>query len=86
MSEYIVRTASAKMPASCKGCYRKVAVIEVEDGVVPKMISERARGVLRIVEMWDALNVGKTDRCAYKLALLAANHMAERLNARGESD
>jgi hypothetical protein len=30
---YIVQTAAASMPSSCWGTYRRVAVLEVEDGV-----------------------------------------------------
>jgi hypothetical protein len=47
MDRYIIMTASAKMPSSCKGTYRRVAVVELEPGFtgVPKMISARARGV-----------------------------------------
>lgn len=43
--------------------YRRMAVLEIEDGFDgdPKMISERARGVKRIVEETTA-SVGKTDR------------------------
>jgi hypothetical protein len=78
---YIVKTAAAKMPSSCKGRYRRVAVMEVADGTEPAMISERAKGVIRIVETWERLNEGRTDKCAYRRALAEANAMAERLNA-----
>ena len=32
MSNYIVKTAAAAMPNSCWGVYRRVAVLEVQDG------------------------------------------------------
>ena len=32
-TEFIVMTAAAQMPSSCRGLYRKVAVCEVEAGV-----------------------------------------------------
>jgi len=77
---FIVMTASAKMPSSCKGRYGKVAVLEVEDGAIPKMISERARGVIRIVSMWDRRNMGGP-KSAFQLALAAATQEAKDLNA-----
>jgi len=81
---FIVATASAHMPNSCWGTYRRVAVLEIDPSATPaggpKMISERARGVVRIVETWEALNVGKTERCAYRVALAEAEAMAEHLN------
>jgi len=77
---YVVKTACAKMPSSVKGTYRRVAVLEVDPGTEPIMISERARGVRRIVHTWDRLNVGTTDRCAYRVALVEAEKMAADLN------
>lgn len=79
-TQFVVKTSAAKMPSSCKGVYRRVAVMEVEKGTTPKMISERAKGVVRIVEIWEDLNVGRTERCAYRQALAEAEAMAARLN------
>ena len=61
----------------------KVAVVELEEGFdgVPSMISLRAQGVKRIVDIWRKLNVGKTGRCAYQVALAEANEIADRLNS-----
>lgn len=81
MSKYIVMSSCAKMPTTCMGRYRRVAVLEIEDDAVPKMISARARGVIRVVETWERLNVGVTERCAYQRALLAAQCMANRLTS-----
>jgi hypothetical protein len=63
----------------------KGAVVELTDeyaasGERPKMISDRAKGVAKIVEVWDRLNVGKTDKCAYRVALKEAQELAMRLN------
>ena len=77
---YVIRTSAAHMPNSCKGVYRRVAVLEVEDGVVPKMISPRAKGVRRVVRTWERLNVGSTERCAYRIALAQAEALAAELN------
>ncbi len=78
---HIVMTASAHMPSSCKGTYRRVAVVEVADPAnPPKMISERAKGVVKIVRIWERLNVGKTTKCAYAVAFAEANALAAELN------
>jgi hypothetical protein len=79
-TEYIVMTAAAKMPQSCWGVYRRVAVVEVEKGARPKMISERAIGVVRVSAIWERLNVGKTERCAYAQALKDAEQLCAKLN------
>jgi len=86
MSNYIVKTAAAAMPNSCWGTYRRVAVIEVQDGVTDvAMISSRARGVINIVATWEKLNVGQTSRCAYRRALAEAQQMAADLNSSGNA-
>lgn len=78
---YIVRVSSAQMPSQCKGVYKKVAVVEVEMGVQQiSMISTRAKGVVRIVSERDKLHVGKTERCAFAIALREAEELARRLN------
>ena len=78
-TEFIVMTASAKMPSSCRGRYGKVAVCEVEKGVWPKMISDRAKGMVRIVSLRDKLNIGG-DRSAYGIAVTDAERLAKGLN------
>jgi hypothetical protein len=77
MSNYIVKTAAAAMPNNCWGTYRRVAVLEVQDGVADvAMISARARGVVRVVATWEKCNVGHTARCAYQKALAEAHALA----------
>jgi len=85
MRHYLVQTASAKMPTSCRfGRYRRVAVLEVEAGVTEvAMISTRARGVVRVVATWERCSVGSTERCAYARALTEARALAARLGAGG---
>ena len=78
MTSLIIQTASAKVSGKARkfGRYQHVAVIEVEPGVTSvSMISERAKGVRRIV--WDsgAVSVGKTARCAYQQALAHAQEI-----------
>lgn len=52
-TEFVVMDSAARMPSKCWGRYRRVAVVEIERGAVPKMISSRARGVVRIVKTWE---------------------------------
>lgn len=81
MSHYIVKTASVSMPAKVRSPYRRVAVLEVEDGVASvSMISSRARGVVRVVHTWERLNVGRNVRSAFAVALRHARNMAEDMN------
>jgi hypothetical protein len=84
MAHYIVMTASAKVSGKARqfGRYGHASVVEVETAdTVPAMISERAKGVVRIV--WDsgACSIGKTDRSAFAVAKAHATAMAARLNA-----
>jgi hypothetical protein len=72
---------------SCKGTYRHVRVIEVSyydwnRGWRPTSI--RSKGVLRVVSDRGPLNVGKTERCAYAIAMREAQALADRLNAAGD--
>lgn len=80
-THYIVQDAAEKMPASCWGKYRRIAVLEVDaDREHVSMISPRARGCHSIVATWEKLHVGTTDRCAYSRALVEATDLADRLN------
>ena len=82
MSRYIVMTSTAQMPSSVRSPYRRVAVVETDlpEGAEPKMISERARGVIRIVETWERQFVGATEKCAYQRALSEAEALVEKLS------
>lgn len=80
MSEFIVVEKTARNCGGWGG-YVKIAVVEIEDGFgAPSMISERARGVIRVVEEWDRCYRGKTDRCAAAIVRRAAEALVERLN------
>ena len=76
-ANHTILTASAKMPSSCWGKYARIAVVELEPGFDgrPAMISERARGIKRIVATWERLHVGKTSRCAYSRAMVEAEQL-----------
>jgi hypothetical protein len=76
MTEFIVMTAMENMPS-----YGKVAVVEVEDGMVPKMITERALGLVKIVELHEHLyRAGPAS--AFEIAFVKAKRTAAILNLR----
>ncbi len=80
-TKFIVKSSTARMPQSCWGTYRRVAVLEVAvDAPEPRMISERARGVIAIVRTWERRSVGSTARCAYQVAMREAAELAAALN------
>jgi hypothetical protein len=73
MTDYMIMTASAHMPSTVRHQYRRIALVEVTDASrPPKMISMRARGMVRIIETWEKLNVGRNVRSAYTVALREA--------------
>lgn len=82
----IVVTRSASMPSSCKGHYRKVVVLEVpywkawQEGWEPRQATERDKDVYRVLWNLGPQSVGKTDRCAYRRAIAAAEKYAEAFN------
>jgi hypothetical protein len=83
----IVMEASTTPSANCWGRYKRVAVVVIDSDVLrdfdrsfPRCISARARGVVRIVRVWERLNVGSTDRCAYRRALDEAEELATATN------
>lgn len=68
---YAILTMSAQVPAKWRGIYKRVGIVELEPGFEgkPKMLSERAVGVRRVLRTWEQLRVGKTQRCAYRVAM-----------------
>ncbi len=72
MTNYIIRVSSAHMPSKVKAPYKRIALIEVEPGVTSvSQISERAKGVVRIVRTWERLHARGTDT-AYTRAMAEA--------------
>ena len=71
----------AKMPGSCWGRYRRVAVLEVKDGYQAKSIDARPHYVVRVVETWEKLNSGKGVRDAHTRALREAEELKVRLES-----
>jgi hypothetical protein len=78
-TELIIMTSSAHVAGKARkfGRYRNVAVVEVEVGKRPAMISTRARGLVRIVWHSGSRSVGKTDKCQYEIALKYAKEIIE---------
>lgn len=88
MTEFIVMESAAQVRGKMAqfGRYRRIAVCEVEEGKRPAMISERARGMVRIVEEWSPMHQGKTERSEYYVARKAAEEMAAELNGQKGGD
>jgi hypothetical protein len=84
IDRYIVMTASARMPANCRGRYGKVAVVETDQTGTPKMISTHARHCVEVVQIWDRRNIGTTRKCAYCRAIEEARKLAAELNKQSE--
>ena len=88
MGKYLVMMKSARVPGNYKGEYVRVGVVELEDGFEgePKMLTERAKGIKRIVKTWERLNKGKTRRCAAAIALKQAQDLAVKLTKESEEE
>lgn len=86
-SVYLVM--SAYMPngnGSRYGHHGRVAIVECDASAPPpKRISKRSRGLKRIVSIEEPLNIGKTDRCAFRRAIVAATAECARLNGDSSS-
>ena len=79
-TKFVVRASQAKMSAKCWGKYGRVAVMEMEEEApFPAMISEHARGCVRVVRVWDRLFWGISERCAFRQAVQAAKQLARQL-------
>ena len=81
MSKFLIRESAAAMPTSVQSPYVHIAVLEVEDDVEsPPIISERARGVIRIVQVWRKLpRRGTTLKSAYGRARAEAEALITQL-------
>jgi len=88
---YIVMTSSAKMPRTVKAPYRRVAVVGLTaeyalNGWKPKMISTRARGVERIIELGHYPTNGSSMKSGLQQALQRAADLADKLNKEQEAN
>jgi hypothetical protein len=63
-TQFIVMSRAAKMPSSCWGRYRRVGLVEVQPELFPagrsepNMLSDRARGVVRVLTTRESLHHG----------------------------
>ena len=80
MSRFAIMVSIAK---SAKGRYRRIAVVETDlpEPELPKMISTRAKGMVRIVDTWEHLSVGTTPRSAYQRAYAEAEKLLAELQS-----
>lgn len=84
MKRYEIKVSRAAMPASCwgGGSYYRIGILEVEKWApYPAMISDHARGVIRVVRTWERLYRGTTDRCAFGRAYAEAEALLEELES-----
>ena len=82
MSKYVVKASMAHQPSSRKWRHNRmrVGVMEMQDDApAPKILSERARGCLRVVRTWEDLYQGTSDRDQYSRAWKAACDLAKKL-------
>ena len=85
MRKFIIMTSSAHMPHNCYGRYGNVAVVEVAVmGKMPKAIDERHKSIASIPFYRGKLNMGKTEKCAFRRALATATRLAAELNQKWE--
>lgn len=80
-TEWILKTSSAKMPSSCRGIYKKLAIMEVEKGYEPPSISLRHKQVKQIFKLWEPLFQGKTEKSEYFRYKKKAEELVAKLNA-----
>ncbi len=80
-THFTIMTSCASMPARYRGKYKNIAIVEYEGGKVPAMISERARGMVRIVRRWNCQYVGKSSNCEYARSMREAEDYLAALNA-----
>ena len=83
MQRFIVMTATAQMPASVKARYRRIAIVQLSEGFegVPKMISARAKGIERLLFVWEGEHLGNGGpNTAAEIARRVATRVVARLN------
>lgn len=82
----VLISSSAKMPASCKGRYARLAILELDPafvvsarlagtGLPAVRIDPRDKRVKRIRHLWEPLHVGSTERCEFARFLADARRI-----------
>jgi len=79
---FVILTATSKIPSSWKWNhkYGKIAVIQTDGEKRPKQIHPNHSSVVRIVDCWDRLYIGVTDKCQFKRVMKEAQVLCEELN------
>lgn len=89
---HLVMVRAAPMPRNCFGRYVRVGVALVDPLGLPTgrrqptMLSERARGVVRVEQTWERCHSGKGVRDAASAAIREARELAALLDAGLEPD
>lgn len=78
--DVIIRSSTAKVGGGW-GKYKRLAIMVVDKGATPYGITDHAQGVRSIHHETDALNVGKTSKCAYAKALVYLRGVADEMAA-----
>jgi len=79
MASYIVKESSSTGFAQYKN-YVRIAILKVEHGVKHvSMISERAKGVIEIIQVWEKVHKGHTTSSKYFHIMREAHELAEKL-------
>lgn len=80
-TELVIKTSRAPMPGSCMGGHRyyRVALLEVIKGHIPKKIDTRSRGIVRIVQIWEPVYMGTSDRCGWARAMAEAEALSSKM-------
>lgn len=84
MKRFILMNNSASPKGRAKDFsrnYRHIAIVEIEGENWPKMISERAKGVIRIVKDIPCIYVGKTEKSEGRRILNRMKEIVEGLNS-----
>lgn len=66
--DFHIVESKAKMPSSCWGRYGRIGLLITKENYIPIRIDSRPKKVVGIIELWDKLHMGKTDKCAYSKA------------------
>ena len=83
VTPYIIMTAAAPTKSSWKWQHRRrrIAVVECADPArPPKQIHPRHKAVKQIVQTWECLYVGSSDRDQFSCAMREAQALCVQLN------
>lgn len=80
LAPHVVISSSTKSPGG-RGTYRRVALVRTTgEGETPTRIADSDAAVAAIVDTWERMNVGRTERGAFQRSVVDALHDAEVAN------